>query len=82
MLSEYGTAVRTFFQPEELIQWYHDLAQPGTSFLVERAAIDEDVAAVLSICFAVFVPLFFLGSLVFAMLGFSGSSKYAPFRAC
>lgn len=59
----------------KMLQVYHEFVQPGTDVLETRLSLPSEIAPMLSLCAGVFVPLYFLGSLLFSWLRFSGSIK-------
>jgi hypothetical protein len=69
-----GDSVSEF--PEHLIQWYHNVAQPGTSFIT-HLGVPATIAPIISISIIVFCPLYFLGMLLFgpSCLGFTGRAR-------
>lgn len=60
----------------KMLQVYHEFVQPGTDVLETRLSLPPEIAPMLSLCAGVFVPLYFLGSLLFSWMRFSGSIKW------
>lgn len=80
IMDQYGsvTGQRAFDFPAELIDWYHGVAQPGTTFCVEYLRVPTEIAPMISIAVLVFCPLYFLGMVVFgpSCLGYTGPARY------
>ena len=64
--------------PEQVINWYHGVAQPGTTFCVEYLRVPMEIAPMISISVIIFCPLYFFGTLLFgpSCLGYTGSARY------
>jgi hypothetical protein len=72
----------TYAEPASMLQLYHGFVDPATDFLEHRLSVPHLIAPILTICGGVFVPLFFVGSLLFSALGYHGSVKCVLLFAC
>lgn len=68
-----------FFGSTKMLQVYHEIVQPCTRMLETQLSLPSDIAPMISISIGVYVPLYFIGAVFFALLRFSGSVKCASF---